>query len=82
VPACAIYGLLKIFPEASASLCKRFRQIRKEAGLTQQAFGEEINVGLPYVKAIEQGRFAPSHQLILEVSKKFRRSLNWLYGVE
>jgi DNA-binding XRE family transcriptional regulator len=64
------------------TICERFRQIRMEAELTQDAFAKELDVSIPYIKGVEQGRFTPSHAVLYDLAVKYRRSMNWLYGLQ
>lgn len=59
-------------------ICKRFKQVRKEAGLTQVEFGEKLNITRQSVCAIELCRYCPSVDTIREIKKKFGRSYEWM----
>lgn len=62
-------------------VCSKLKEIRKEAELTQEGFAKKINIGIPYVKGIEQMRFAPSHDVVAKIAKTFKVSVNWIYGM-
>jgi DNA-binding transcriptional regulator YiaG len=63
------------------TICERFRIIRNESGLTQEAFAKELEVSIPYIKGVEQGRFTPSHAVLYDMARKYRKSLDWFYGL-
>lgn len=56
----------------------RIFEIRKNAGLTQEEFANEINLSKNYVWMIEKGERIPSDRTILEICRKFNVSLEWL----
>jgi len=59
-------------------ICKRFKQVRKEAGLTQIDFGSKIGLTREAVSAIELGRYCPPVDAIRKIKKNFGRSYNWI----
>jgi DNA-binding XRE family transcriptional regulator len=63
------------------TICERFRQVRNESGLTQEAFAKELQVSIPYIKGVEQGRFTPSHAVLYDMARKYRKSMDWFYGL-
>ena len=65
--------------EETLAICKAFRSLRLQRNLTQQLFADELGVKLEYIKAVEQGRFAPSHQLIVRFSDLYQVSIDWIY---
>lgn len=56
----------------------RILEIRKNAGLTQEEFANEINLSKNYVWMMEKGERIPSDRTILEICRKFNVSLEWL----
>jgi transcriptional regulator with XRE-family HTH domain len=56
----------------------RLRQIRTESGLSQSSFGESIGCSKNVVAFIELGRSTPRYDLLVNVSNRFRISLDWL----
>lgn len=63
------------------TICERFKQVRMEAGVTQEAFAKELQVSHPYVKGVEQGRFTPSHAVLYDMAIKYKKSMDWFYGL-
>ena len=49
----------------------RIKVIRKEAGLSQEAFGEKIGVGKTAISKIEKGENSPSEQTIKSICREF-----------
>lgn len=68
--------------DVNRNIIHNFIRIRKAAGLTQTQFAESIDVGLTYIKALEQGRFTPTHSVILDVSNIYKRTIDWIYRNE
>lgn len=68
--------------ETNRIISERFRAIRLQAGLTQAEFADTLQVGIPYIKGVEQGRFAPTHEVIARVAKDYKRSVDWIYGLK
>lgn len=64
----------------NAAICKRFRQLWEESGLTQEDFAKENNLNTVYVKQAAQGRFTPSHSVIYDLAQKYRKSVDWFYS--
>jgi DNA-binding XRE family transcriptional regulator len=54
------------------TLGRKIQKKRKEAGLTQEELGYKVGISRAYMGYIEQGRYAPS----LEVLQKIAKSLN------
>lgn len=52
-------------------LGKKIQKRRKDVGLTQEELGERVGISRAYMGYIEQGRYAPS----LEVLEKIARAL-------
>lgn len=67
--------------EVNKVICERFKIIRQQAGLTQVEFGKTLGLDAPYIKGVEQGRFAPSHPVIANLAKTYKRSIDWIYGL-
>jgi putative transcriptional regulator len=64
-------------------LDNRLREIRTEHGLTQQALAEAVGVTRQSIISIEQGRYAPSVSLALELAAALGvrvEDLFWLVG--
>jgi DNA-binding XRE family transcriptional regulator len=59
-------------------ICKRFKQVRKNAGLTQPEYAKMLNITRSAVNAIENERYLPSIEMLQILHKKFKVSYNWL----
>ena len=56
----------------------RIREIRKQAGLSMQSFGERIGVSSPSISKIESGINNPSEQTIRAICSEFNINRDWL----
>ena len=56
----------------------RIKQIRKDAGLTQTAFGERLGLTMNMVYLMESGRKNPSNATIREICRQFSVREDWL----
>lgn len=56
---------------------KRVRQLRG-FDMTQEDFAGLIGVSQSYLSAVEHGRNEAGAEVLLAISKKFNRSLEWL----
>ncbi|MGE7225616.1 helix-turn-helix domain-containing protein [Paenibacillus sp. PDC88] len=61
-----------------ATIGDRFKEIRKERGLTQAAFGEMMGVSHSHISKIEANKESPSDTLIKLVCLDFSINENWL----
>ncbi len=50
-------------------LGKKIQSHRKEAGLTQEELGYKVGISRAYMGYIEQGRYAPSLEVLQKVAK-------------
>jgi len=50
-------------------LGKRIKKARRHAGLTQERLAEKTGISTTYVGFIEQGRYAPSLQVLQRIAK-------------
>lgn len=57
---------------------KRIAQIRKEAGLNQQAFADKIGLTKNFVSLVETGNRAPSDRTISDICREFSVNESWL----
>lgn len=59
-------------------------QLRKEQGLTQEAFAKALRVSRQTVSAIETGKYNPSLELAFVIARYFGRSIEeiFIYGEE
>lgn len=69
---------LSTMPTAFPAINKRFKQTRKDAGMTQQVFADELGIGLSTVKAIETNIVVPNIYIIKQWKKKFKKSYDWI----
>lgn len=67
--------------EVNEIIRTRIKDVRKMSGLTQEGFAEKLNSNIPYVKALEQGRFTPSTVFLVSLAQTFKVDLNWLFGL-
>ena len=63
------------------SLGERLAQIRKENGLSQDAFGQTLNVTRQTVSKWELDQAFPEMGKLIEISKKYNVSIEWLIGI-
>lgn len=56
----------------------RIAEIRKNANLTQEQFGQKMNISKNYVNLIENGRKNPSDRLISDICRVFDIDEKWL----
>ncbi len=57
---------------------ERIKQIRKEKGLTQAAFGKLLGIAAPSVSKLESGENHPSEQTIRAICSGFNINRCWL----
>lgn len=53
---------------------KRFRSVRKQAGLTQELFGEKLDLSKNHISDIERGCSLPTVKVLISVYKQFGRT--------
>ena len=61
---------------------ERITLIRKEKGLSQDAFGAMINVSRQSISKWEANISIPEVDKVIEISKKFDVSIEWLLGTK
>jgi len=59
------------------TLGNRLNQIRKDKGLSQQAFAAMLNTSSGYISEIEQGKKMPGSEFLLSLRRVFGVDLNW-----
>ena len=59
------------------TLGNRLYQIRKDKGLSQQAFATMLNTSSGYISEIEQGKKMPGSEFLLSLWRAFGVDLNW-----
>lgn len=55
---------------------KRLRQLRHEAGWTQEQFAEAAGITTTYTSDLERGTKVPSLTILLRISRAFRMSVS------
>ena len=55
------------------------RRLRQEAGLSQAALGEQLDVSRQTVIAIETGRYDPSLKLAMRIARQFGVSVEEMF---
>ena len=50
---------------------KRFRNVRKQAGLTQEVFGEALDLSKNHISDIERGCSLPTVKVLIHVYSRF-----------
>ena len=57
---------------------KRIKEIRKEAGQTQEEFGKKIGYSKRQVYCVESGKVNPSRQYLRKIATTFSVNFDWL----
>ena len=60
---------------------ERLAEIRKDHGDTQVSLAEKLKVSLPAVRAWEQGKSDPGHDLLVSICKLYDVSADYLLGL-
>lgn len=63
-------------------LCNRLKEIRLDHQITQESLADSVGVTRQTIIAIEQGKFAPSVRLALELAKALRVPLEDVFWLE
>ena len=61
------------------SLGKKIQRKRKALGLTQDELAEKVGISLTYMGFIEQGRYAPSLEVLNKIAKVLKVPLSDLF---
>ena len=61
------------------SLGKKIQRKRKDLGLTQDELAEKVGISLTYMGFIEQGRYAPSLEVLNKIAKALKIPLSDLF---
>jgi len=61
------------------SLGKKIQKLRKDKNLTQEEAAEKIGISRAYMGFIEQGRYAPSLEILEKISKILKVPLKELF---
>ena len=67
----------RIIAQYYAKIGLRIKERRKEAGLSQEALADRINITPEYLGKIERGERMPSTPVLIELSKKLGRSIDY-----
>lgn len=60
---------------------KRIKQFRKELGIKQKDFAEQINMSGPSLSEIETGKYKPGYDFLVNIAKVFNANLHYvLFG--
>ena len=60
------------------AVCKRFKEIRLEAGLTQPQYAKKLKITRVSVNAIENFRYAPKIETIKRIKKVFGKYYDYI----
>jgi len=60
---------------------ERLAEIRKDNRDTQASLAQKLGVSLPAVRAWEQEKSSPSHEMLVSVCKLYRVSADYLLGL-
>ncbi|MCI1930405.1 MAG: helix-turn-helix domain-containing protein [Clostridia bacterium] len=60
---------------------KRLKELREELGMTQKAFSSSVQSTPATISAYENATKNPSLDIIMNISKKYNVSLDWLCGL-
>ena len=60
---------------------ERLSEVRKDHGDTQANLAEQFGVSLPTVRAWEQGKSAPSHNMLVAICRRYHVSSDYLLGL-
>ena len=61
---------------------KRLKELRKEAGLTQQELGDRLNLTKGSICSYENGTRMASIEVLIDVSNLFKVDLDYLIGTD
>lgn len=61
------------------SLGKKIQRKRKSLKITQEELAEKVNISTVYVGYIEQGRYAPSLEVLEKIARALKTKLSDLF---
>ena len=67
-----------LVPLEYRGICDRIREMRKSASMTTEDFAKELNMSRQGVTHMETYRYLPRINTLILLSKKFKRSYNWI----
>jgi ribosome-binding protein aMBF1 (putative translation factor) len=62
------------------NICRSIKIVKEQAGMNVPDFAAAIGVSPSNVTGYLQHRWPPSHQTLYRIARKFKRSLEWMYG--
>lgn len=60
---------------------ERLSEVRKDHGDTQAILADKLKVSLPTVRAWEQGKSSPSHEMLVSICNLYHVSADYLLGL-
>lgn len=78
-PNALIIRLMRSNAKLPKAIGKRIQKRRKEVGLTQEELAEKVGISRAYMGYIEQGRNAPSLEILEKISKTLKINLSSLF---
>ena len=60
-------------------LGKKIQKRRKEVGLTQEELGDKVGISRAYMGYIEQGRYAPSLEVLEKIARELKTPISSLF---
>lgn len=60
-------------------LGKKIQKRRKEIGFTQEELGDKVSISRAYMGYIEQGRYAPSLEVIEKIARELKTPISSLF---
>lgn len=69
---------MRLQNKVDLGICKRFRDIRKNLGLTQPEYAEVLGTTRVAVNAIEHGRYNPGLELLKELRSQYHYSYDYI----
>lgn len=64
------------------SVGNRLIQLREERGLNRVEFAKVLNVNKSTITRYETGAIKPNLDMMIEITKKFNVTLDWLAGID
>ncbi len=61
------------------TICKRIREFRHEAEMTQEDLAEKVGVSRVYIGYVEQGRNTPSLEILEKIAKALRKNIRDIF---
>ncbi|MYM18711.1 helix-turn-helix domain-containing protein [Brevibacterium sp. 5221] len=60
----------------------RVKELRQDAGLSQEALGRAVGVSRQTINSLEKGRYDPSLRLAVALARHFRLSVEEIFDVD